>query len=146
MRSGHGRLLFLEDDVVFVKEDHVQAALEELPDDWDLIYFGANILHTEPKPEPYSPHLCRILSGWTTHALGFNKKCISFILENLPGESEQMYDNWLSGNLVRLNSYIVTPMAAYQRPGQSLIWNSTTNYEAAFTSGDIILNHICKRT
>jgi len=145
-RSPYDRLLFLEDDVTFVKLDHIEQAVEELPEDWDLLYFGANILHTEPKPTRYSTHLCRIYSGWTTHALAFNKKCITFILENLPGESEQMFDNWLSGNLTRLNSYIVSPMAAYQRPGHSLIWDTTTNYDLVFTGSDKILNHICKRT
>lgn len=143
-RSPYEKLLFLEDDAIFVKTDHINAALQELPLDWDILYFGANILHTEPKPASFSPHLCRIFSGWTTHALAFNKKCISFILENIPGESEQMFDNWLSGNLSRFNSYIVTPMAAYQRPGRSLIWNTTTNYDAVFTGSDTILNHICK--
>jgi hypothetical protein len=146
LRSPYDRVLFLEDDVTFVKTDHVERAINELPDNWDVLYFGANILHTEPKPTPYSSHLCRIHSGWTTHALAFNKKCISFILENIPGESEQMFDTWLSGNLSRLNSYIVTPMAAYQRPGTSLIWGTTTNYDQVFTSSDIILNHICKHT
>jgi hypothetical protein len=145
-RSPFECLLFLEDDVDFVKVDHIEQALKELPKDWDLLYFGANILHTEPKPTRYSTHLCRIFSGWTTHALAFNKKCITFILENVPGESDEMFDNWLSRQLPTLNSYLVTPMAAYQRPGHSLIWNSATNYESVFTGSDIILNHICKRT
>lgn len=147
MRSPYDSLLFLEDDVTFVKLDHVDQAIRELPENWDILYFGANILHSgEPPPTYFSPHLCRVHNAWATHAIAFRKKCITFILENQPGESEQMFDNWLSGNLALFNSYIVSPMAAYQRPGQSLIWNTTTNYDSVFTSSDIILKHICKHT
>lgn len=146
IRSPYERLLFLEDDVTFVRPEIADEAIKELPGDWDILYLGANVLHpTGPKPTAYSPHLCRVYEAWTTHAIAFNKKCISFILENQPGLSEAMFDNWLSANLARFNSYIVSPMAAYQRPGHSLIWNSTTNYETIFTGSDIILNHICKR-
>jgi hypothetical protein len=145
-RSPYKRLLFLEDDVAFVRPETADEAIRELPEDWDILYLGANVLHpTGAKPEAYSPHLCRVHEAWTTHAIAFNKKCVNFILENQPGLSEAMFDNWLSGNLSRFNSYIVSPMAAYQRPGHSLIWNSTTNYETIFTGSDIILNHICKR-
>ena len=147
LRSPYDRLLFLEDDCVFVKLDHIEQALNELPEDWDILYLGANIMHSgDPKPVYFSPHLCRVHNAWATHAIAYSKKCVNFILSNVPGISEQMYDNWLSGNLSRFNSYIVTPMAAYQRPGHSLIWGSTTNYDEVFTGSDIILKHICKRT
>ncbi len=145
VRSPYNRLLLLEDDVVFVNTTGLDAAINELPGDWDILYLGANILHPDPKPQYYSPHLCRVFAAWTTHAIGFSKKCITFILENQPGYSEAMFDNWLSANLPRFNSYIVAPMAAYQRPGKSLIWNTTTNYDTIFTGSDTILNHICKQ-
>jgi len=145
-RSPFNRLLILEDDVVFTKLDHIEAALRELPEDWDILYLGANILHPEPKPEAYSPHLARISAAWCTHAIAFNKKCVNWLLQHQPGLSEQMFDNWLSGNLARFNSYIVSPMAAYQRPDRSLIWGEPTNYDAIFTGSDIILKHICKHT
>lgn len=145
-RSPYRRLLFLEDDVTFVRPEVAEEAIKQLPEDWDILYLGANILHPPgAKPEPFSPNLCRVYEAWTTHAIAFNKKSVNFILENQPGFSEAMFDNWLSANLSRFNSYIVAPMAAYQRPGHSLIWNSTTNYETIFTGSDIILNHICKR-
>lgn len=144
-RSPYKHLLLLEDDVTFVRPELADKAINELPEDWDILYLGANILHPDPKPQPYSPHLCRVFAAWTTHAIAFNKKSVKFVLDNQPGVSEAMFDNWLSANLPRFNSYIVSPMAAYQRPGKSLIWNTTTNYETIFTGSDIILNHICKR-
>jgi hypothetical protein len=146
MRSPYQRLLLLEDDVTFVRPEIADEAVKQLPDDWDILYLGANIMHpTGQKPTPYSAHLCRVYDAWTTHAIAFNKKVVNFILQNQPGLSEAMFDYWLSGNLSRFNSYIVSPMAAYQRPGKSLIWNTATNYETIFTGSDIILNHICKR-
>jgi hypothetical protein len=61
-----------------------------------------------------------------------NKKCIPFILENQPGFSEQMFDNWLSANLNRLNAYVINPMVAWQRPRHSKIWGHMVDYDEHF--------------
>lgn len=124
------RLLFLEDDCVFNKYDHLQAALKQLPADWDIIYFGCNI--QDEKPVKISDQLYKVQGAFTTHCIGYNKKCIPFILENQPGFSEQMYDNWLSGNLSKLNAYVINPMIAWQRPRHSKIWGHSVDYTEHF--------------
>jgi hypothetical protein len=126
--SSNERLLFLEDDCVFNQHDHLEQALEELPADWDIIYFGCNI--QDENPAKITSRLYRIQGAFTTHCIGYNKKCIPFILENQPGFSEQMYDNWLAGQ--KLNAYVINPMIAWQRPRHSKIWGHSVDYTEHF--------------
>lgn len=132
LESPHERLLFLEDDCVFNQHNHLEQALNELPAGWDIIYFGCNI--QDEKPLKFTERLYRIQGAYTTHCIGYNKKCIPFILENQPGFSEQMYDNWLSANLCRLNAYVINPMIAWQRPRHSNIWGHHVDYSEHFNA------------
>ena len=126
--SSHERLLFLEDDCVFKDHAHIEQTLKELPADWDIVYFGCNI--QDEKPVKITDRIYRIQGAFTTHCIGYNKKCIPFILENQPGFSEQMYDNWLSGQ--QLNTYVINPMVAFQRPRHSKIWGHEVDYTEHF--------------
>lgn len=133
--SSNERLLFLEDDCVFKDYNHVDQAVKELPADWDIVYFGCNI--QDEKPAKISDNLFKIKGAYTTHCIGYNKKCISFILENQPGFSEQMYDNWLAGQ--SLNVYVINPMVAWQRPRHSKIWGHDVNYDEHFNKSQKLL-------
>jgi len=134
--SGSQTLLLLEEDCIFNDVSHLDAALSELPDDWDVLYLGANLQAwgwENYPPEKYSEHLFRVRSAWTTHCIGFNKKVVSFLLENQPGLSEQMFDNWMSSQLSKLNAYVVAPMVAYQRPRHSTIWTEADGVTQQYT-------------
>jgi len=122
--------LILEGDCVFKDLSHLDKALSELPIDWDLVYLGANI--REDAPERISEHLFRVRDCWTTHAIGYRRKVIPFLLENQPGFSEEMFDCWLSKQLPNLNAYIVSPMVAWQRPHYSGIWKEDVDYNDIF--------------
>jgi hypothetical protein len=137
--SGKQRLLHLEDDCVFRDLSHLPQSLTELPDDWDIVYLGANLVcwnNGEPEPERYSPHLFRVRAAWTTHAIGYNRKVVPFILENQPGFSEQMLDQWLGLQLPNLNAYCVAPMVAYQRARHSSIWGRFDDYTLIFEASE----------
>lgn len=135
--SGSQRLLFLEEDVEFVGYQHLQKALSELPDDFDICYLGGNISEEVfRKPEKYSTHLCKVFNCWTTHAVCYSRKSIPWILENQPGFSEQMYDNWLSNHLDRFKAFIVNPMVAVQRSRVSSIWKTFCDYTDKFEASN----------
>ena len=137
--SGASTLLHLEDDVVFRDLSHLNAALAQLPNDWDIVYLGANLVqwnNGEPRPERYGPHLFRLKSAWTTHAIGYNRKCVFEILAKQPEFSVRMFDNYLSDRLAEFNAYIVAPMCAYQRPRKSLIWDRYDDYTPIFEASD----------
>jgi hypothetical protein len=134
------RLLHLEDDCQFRDLGHLDHALYELPENWDILYLGANLLMwnngSEPKPERVSEHLFRIKGAWTTHAVAYNKKCVFEILAKQPEFSVQMFDNYLSDRLAEFNAYIVAPMVAYQRPRFSAIWDRWDDYTSIFEESD----------
>lgn len=134
--SGAHRLLHLEDDCVFRDYSHLEKALSELPEDWDVVYLGANILC---EPERFSEHLFKVTRCWTTHAIGYNRKVLPWLLEHQPGFSERMFDNWLGDNLHQLNAYIVAPMVAWQRPHESSIWGRYDDYTEIFDNSAALL-------
>lgn len=129
------RLLHLEDDVVFRDLDHLPQAISELPNDWDILYLGANLIcwnNGEPDPERYSEHLFRVRAAWTTHAIAYHKRCVRRILEGQPSFDAQMWDNYLSQRLPELNAFCVAPMVAWQRPRYSQIWQREDDYSEIF--------------
>lgn len=132
-------LLHLEDDVVFRDLDHLPQALRELPDDWDILYLGANLIcwnNGEPSPERYSEHLFRVRAAWTTHAIAYHKRCVRRILEGQPSFDQLMFDNHLSQRLPELNAFCVAPMVAWQRPRFSSIWGRHDDYSEIFAQSE----------
>jgi hypothetical protein len=132
-------LLHVEDDCEFRNLDHLEQALSELPEDWDIVYLGANLIcwnNGEPWPERHSEHLFRIRAAWTTHAIGYSRKCVETIIAKQPGFSEQMFDQYLSGRLPEFKAYCVAPMVAYQRARYSSIWNKFDDYTPIFQESE----------
>lgn len=139
LHSDADMLLHLEDDVVFRDLSLLPAALLQLPEDWDIVYLGANLVlwnNGEPWPERYSRHLFRLKCAWTTHAIAYRKKCVRALLEKQPEFSTAMFDNYLSTRLPELNAFIVAPMVAYQRPRFSSIWGRVDDYTPIFEASD----------
>lgn len=133
--SEDNRLLHLEDDVVFRELGHLPQAISELPNDWDILYLGANLIcwnNGEPDPERFSEHLFRVRAAWTTHAIAYHKRCVRKILEGQPSFDAQMWDNYLSQRLPELNAFCVAPMVAWQRPRYSQIWSREDDYSEIF--------------
>lgn len=123
-------LLFLEDDCDFRNLHLMNQVLRELPKDFDIFYLGGNV--RDEKPERVSQHIYRVRDCWTTHAVVYRKPIVNFILDNHPGESEIMYDTWLSTQLPNWKAYICKPFLAYQRPRKSAIWGNVVNYDEIF--------------
>lgn len=143
LESDAQRLLHVEDDCLFRELWHLPYALNDLPPDWDIVYLGANLVlweHEKPQPPTrYSGRLFRVYGAWTTHAVGFNRKVVPYLLENQPDFSERMFDNWMSSVLPQLNAFVVAPMVAYQRARHSAIWNRFDDYTPIFEQSDRML-------
>lgn len=121
-------LLALEDDVIFKDLSYFDEALTELPDNWDILYLGANV--TDSRPHRISKHLFKIQSAWTTHAVAYSRKMAEEILRlYINWEQSGMYDDWLSRVILPVNNcYIIAPMVAWQRPVFSDIWGQNVEY------------------
>lgn len=130
-------LLFLEDDCDFRNLHLMPQVLKELPKDFDIFYLGANI--RDEKPQRITQHIYRVNDCWTTHAVVYRKPIVKFILDNHPGESEMMADNWFGSILKDWKAYVCKPFLAYQRPRKSTIWGSVVNYEDIFKESQMKL-------
>jgi hypothetical protein len=138
--SGAKRLLLIEDDILFIDSRHADEAVAELPADWDIVYFGANLQESGFKaPVRHSKYLCRVFNAWTTHCVGFSQNAAKRLLKGQPGFSEQMFDNWLSSQLMEFNAFCVSPLVAIQRPGNSYIWGGNADYTDIFSKTDHLL-------
>lgn len=123
--SGAHSLLFTEDDCAFQNMDHLWPALQELPDNWDVFYLGCNIRSDATR---VTNRIYKITDAWTTHCVAFTRPIVKHFLDNVPGESEIMYDNWLGSQLHMFNAYTVKPVIAIQRPRFSNIWGTHADY------------------
>lgn len=138
-------LLALEDDAVFGNLDALDAAINELPDDWDVLYLGANITGgvfgiKERPPVKYSGHLYSVRAAWTTHAIAYTRRIVELIVSRYQPQTFEMYDQWLNANILpHYKCFLVNPMVAFQRPGKSDLWNCHADYTGAFEASNKIM-------
>jgi len=145
--SGEDCFLVLEDDAVFDGQwSEVEEAMQDLPPDWDALYLGANICTDWfRKPERVTERLCRLRDCWQSHAIIWSRKGAQTVLErfNVEGEGWYIFDEQMRQKLFPDgNTYLMSPMIAYQRPGKSDIWERETDYTGAHIQGNRILQMI----
>ena len=83
-------VLIFEDDIinnVTLNElnSYLDAAIKELPSDWQIFYVTANPTHMHghyPPISNYSENLCLVHAAHTTHAIAINSTAFDEILEN----------------------------------------------------------------
>lgn len=126
--SGKSSLIF-EDDVEFISE--WKDALNELPEDWDCVFLGANL--NKIHKNRYSDHLYIYEDGWAAHAIGYSAKMLEWLLENFDPSCGTIYDEWLRVNVLpKFKCFIVAPLAAVQRANFSDYRNRYVDYTNYF--------------
>lgn len=127
--------LILEDDVEFREMDHYEKALKQVPDNWDLISFGATINRIHK--ERIDTHVWRYYDGWATQMVAYNKRLVNWIADNFDPECGVIYDEWLRLEVLpKFNCYIIKPFVAYQRPDYSDIRNRYADYTKGFEESE----------
>lgn len=125
--ENEGELLLLEDDCVF--EGTIKTLLkakEQLPDDWDLLYLGANVKSLQVQ---YSSRLHTLTDAWTSHAILYSSKGADYCFNNFPYLGDTIYDEWLRAHAQKvLKCFVMNPMIAFQSDGWSDIWKANTTY------------------
>ena len=118
---GHESVLIFEDDAVLDPEFTTKFAtfIEELPSDWDLLYFGA--LHKD-EPAPVSDHVYRITKGNSTYAYALRSTVFDAFVE-----LNRRADHVLDVNAYRLqerfNCYCFMPNLAWVQSEYSDVQN-----------------------
>lgn len=116
----NGGVIF-EDDVMLLDFN-----IPDLPDGWDMLYLGANLRKHTTR---VNDQLVRVFGAWTTHAVLYSMQGVEKVLSQYCYESHGIYDEWLRTEFNAANNcYMVTPMQAYQYPGQSNIFGIYGDY------------------
>lgn len=136
--------LVLEDDCVFGNCQHLEAALGELPSDWEILYGGANLLGIDvipfKQPVRYSQHLFTVTDAWQTHCMIYSRRGAERILDTFKVNCGYNMDEWLRQNILPAGkSFVIAPQIAYQRAGYSDIWNCQVQTEHLFEQGNKLL-------
>lgn len=127
-----------EDDIIFDSIwKHIAEASNQLPDNWDALFLGANICGDWQLPVKYRRHISILPNAWMTHAIIYSIKGAKYVLDNFDPNTFPVFDEWLRVNLMpQGNVYLLTPMNCYQRPGLSDIWQRDTNYVPVHVDGN----------
>lgn len=127
--------LILEDDVWLRNCGHYEKAIGNVPDNWDMISFGATVQRTHR--EKVAEYVWRYYDGWATHMVAYNKKLVNWIADSFDPECGVIYDEWLRLNVLhKFNCYIIKPFVAYQRPDFSDIRNRYADYTNGFMESE----------
>jgi GR25 family glycosyltransferase involved in LPS biosynthesis len=117
-QEGYENVLIFEDDAFFYDEgikpgiEIVEDALDELQNfsDWDMIYLGGCPV---TPIKPVSKTLCSANYVMNTHAVGFKRKTIKFVIDTYTPFGDSFIDIWYGAN-TNIKKYIVNPIAVPQ--------------------------------
>jgi GR25 family glycosyltransferase involved in LPS biosynthesis len=124
-------ILIMEDDVSFNDGiNEISELMKFVPNDWDLVYFGANHCTQEGKkpPRKINERVVECHYSKATHCIGFNCRTFDFILENLKKHNlplDVIYIRYLQSTF---NVYSFLPALVNQKPGYSDIQLKHRNY------------------
>lgn len=127
-------LIIFEDDVKFIR-DPKDFDISLIPDDWDMIYLGANL---KKNCTFVNEKFRRVTGAWTTHAAIYRAKFVERIIKEFRPLDHIAFDEWLRVNASTINQYITYPFFATQINGYSTILKSEVNYELIFNSQELL--------
>ena len=134
---GEEEILIIEDDCQFFGcFNDLLTAKSKLPNDWDLLYLGANVLSEQTK---YTDGIWHLNNGWTSHAILYSTKAAQWVFENFNPNGAIVFDEWLRTVAQKqLKCFIVNPFIAIQKPDYSDIQNQYAEYNLKATEEKLI--------
>ena len=137
MCSSDLEILIIEDDCQFFgKLTDLIEAKAKLPNDWGLLYLGANVLSEQTK---YANGIWNLNNGWTSHAILYSTNAARWCFENFNPYAGIVYDEWLRVEAQKkLRCFIVNPFLTIQRPDYSDIQSQYAEYDLKATERMLI--------
>jgi GR25 family glycosyltransferase involved in LPS biosynthesis len=116
----------MEDDVEFCDNfnEQLEIKMNSLPDDWDMLFFGAN--HIIP-PIKVNDHIYRIQRAYSAHFYAIKSNLYEPIIERLEKKLEPL-DVTYANIQPSINAYITNPHLVWQRPDYSDICETYVDY------------------
>ena len=118
-RRNSAALLVIEDDAVFHPEFRERVATLNLPDDWQIFYFGCQ--HLAP-PKRVNAGVVRVTRALDTHAVAFRQSAYREVRKIMRGRhsARELYNDVLLSKLhEKLPTYAAFPNLIWQAHGQS---------------------------
>lgn len=129
-RSCH--VIILEDDTELITDfnDLVQGYINQLPEDWDMFYFGAN----NKKPAvKVAENIGRCVKTSALSAYVVKKRVYKFILGRISAHSNLHIDEIFINHIhPHINAYTAIPNLCYQRAGYSDIEKQNVDYKHCY--------------
>jgi len=120
--KGYNKILILEDDVEFA--DDINECLLEIPENWDIVYFGGN--HHFGKPSPITEKIAVANKTLAMHCVAINSTIYDRMLEKI--DYADPIDVTYAHSLYLFNSYVFFPSKAWQRPSWSDLMGQHVDY------------------
>lgn len=119
-------VVILEDDVVFCDNfnNEFNLGMSEMPDNWDMIFFGSN--HVSP-PFKISNRISKLQRAYSAHCYVIHDRMYDELIELIEPMNEPL-DVTYSNIQSRINCYVFNPHLVWQRPGYSDICEMVVDY------------------
>jgi GR25 family glycosyltransferase involved in LPS biosynthesis len=120
-------ILIFEDDVEFAPDldDKFARAITQLPNDWDILYFGG--IQANP-PKAVGDSLARVSRTLSTFAYAIRARAFDVILDEIDPSIPVPVDDQLTGIQNRLACYCIFPHAAWVECDYSDIQDREDNH------------------
>ena len=128
-----GDILIFEDDATYRGwATHLQNAINDLPQGWEMLMLGANI--KDQRLDRINKTLARTYGAWTTHAIYYSHSlCKEMASLDLTVPIDEYFRTVVHP---RGNSYVVYPFLSYQRPSDSDIEGGYKDYTNLFVESE----------
>ena len=128
-----GDVLIFEDDATYRGwATHLQNAINNLPQGWEMLMLGANI--KDQRVDRINNTLARTYGAWTTHAIYYSHSlCKEMATLDLTVPIDEYFRTVVHP---RGNSYVVYPFLSYQRPSDSDIEGGYKDYTSLFQESE----------
>ena len=126
--SGANNVLIFEDDIVFEADtiNKLETALAELPEDWDILFFGGNPVEGMSK---YSSTLNKTKVFYGAFAYALTRQSMLKIINQFFDKLTIMpYDGLTSNISLEGNGYVINTPICWPHPGESVIRKAYRDY------------------
>lgn len=124
----------LEDDCDFIASpDIITAAIDQLPHDFDLLYFGSYLIRRPDRL--YSKNLIQVNGAYSTHSILYSRQGMEYAYAQITkqikaGVKARPYDQALVNTIQKMNQcYHSFPAVMKQRHSYSDIENKPVDYD-----------------
>ncbi len=131
-KRNYKSVLIFEDDLILNENyNNLELYMNQMPNDWDFIYFGGNHIYGE-KPDKISENILKLNYTVALHCVAIKNTMFDIIINKL-NSFEKQVDAYYAELHKKCNSYGVTPNLATQKEDYSDIQNKIVNYKNFFS-------------